>query len=329
MFPTPGPLARRANFYHQFAQFIAAGLGVTGALKQLHRAPPGREYRAPVEAVLRDLAAGNTFAEALQQRGEWLAPFDLALVRAGEHSGRLDAALRSLARHYEERAALARRLLADLAYPVLLLHAAALLLPVPGLLGPGGVGGYVLNVLVILVPAYAVALSALLLSRRRNSGWGRPVLERVLHGIPLVGAGRRHLALGRCAAALEALITAGVGIVEAWPLAAAASGSLALQREVADWPTRLAAGRTPAELLAQGKIFPELFVNQYHTGELTGALDDTLRRLADYHTNEGTQRLRLAAQWFPRLLYGVIAAWIAWRVIAFWSGYFEQINSVL
>jgi type II secretory pathway component PulF len=118
-------------------------------------------------------------------------------------------------------------------------------------------------------------------------------------------------------------------VLEAWPLAAAASGSPALQREVAAWRTALTAGRTPAELLQQSRCFPELFARQYQTGELSGALDDSLRRLAEYHTGEGALQLRLAAQWFPRLLYGIIAAWIAWKVISFWSGYFDQIRSVL
>jgi type II secretory pathway component PulF len=329
MFPSPGSLARRANFFHQLAQLTAAGLGVTGALQQLHRSPPGQEYRAPVAAALRDLAAGCTFAEALERRGDWLTPFDLAVVRAGEHSGRLEAVLQSLARHHEERAALARRLLADLAYPVLLLHAAALLLPVPELVGQGGVGAYVFGVLSVLVPLYALAALLGVLLSHRHAARSRAWMERVLHALPLVGAGRRNLALGRCAAALEALISAGVGVLEAWPLAAAASGSPALQREVAAWRTALTAGRTPAELLQQSRCFPELFARQYQTGELSGALDDSLRRLAEYHTGEGALQLRLAAQWFPRLLYGIIAAWIAWKVISFWSGYFDQIRSVL
>ena len=69
---------------------------------------------------------------------------------------------------------------------------------------------------------------------------------------------RHYLALSRLAAALEALISAGVNIVEAWDLAATASGSPALRRAVATWKPQLAAGRTPAELVRACPLFPEI-----------------------------------------------------------------------
>ena len=55
-----------------------------------------------------------------------------------------------------------------------------------------------------------------------------------------IGAARRRL---------EALISAGVNIVEAWDLAATASGSPALRRVVATWKPPLTAGQTPAEIV--------------------------------------------------------------------------------
>ena len=44
-------------------------------------------------------------------------PFDIALVQAGEHSGRLDAVFKLLAAYYNDRAALLRQMISDLAYP--------------------------------------------------------------------------------------------------------------------------------------------------------------------------------------------------------------------
>lgn len=329
MFLTPGPFTRRADFFHQLAQLTAAGAGLVGALRQLHRFPPSRDYRAPLAAVLADLDSGRAFSEALARRGGWLTDFELALIQAGERSGRLDAALRSLARHHQERAGLARRLRADLVYPALLLHAAVFLLPAPALAGAGGPAAYLAQVLAVLVPVHGLTAAAVVVSRSGRGPAFRSAMERGLGLFPLVGSGRRHLALGRCADALEALVSAGIGVVEAWPLAAAASGSPALAREVAAWRSPLAAGQTPAELLQRSREFPEVFANLYQTGEATGSLDDALRRLGGFHGAEGTRELRAAAQWFPRLLYGVIAAWIAWRALSFWSGYFERIQEVL
>ena len=48
--------------------------------------------------------------------------FDIALVNAGDRSGRLDACFKLLAGYYEERSKMARKMIADLQYPVFLFH---------------------------------------------------------------------------------------------------------------------------------------------------------------------------------------------------------------
>ena len=134
------------------------------------------------------------------------------------------------------------------------------------------------------------------------------------------------MALSRLAAALEALLSAGVTVVEAWELAAAASGSPALRRTVLAWRPRVQGGQTPAEAVSASPRFPELFANQYATGELSGTLDDTLRRLHRYYQEEGSRKLHTVAQWTPRAIYFAVALMIAWRVVGFWTGYFKQIG---
>src|SRR5258706_4914434 len=124
---TPGQFARRADFYHQLGQLTSAGLTIVTALEQLQRHPPGHSYRAPIQHLLRDLASGCTLTDALRQLGDWLPEFDIALLHAGEQSGRLEACLRALADYYTERSQLARQMFSNLAYPVFLLHFAILI----------------------------------------------------------------------------------------------------------------------------------------------------------------------------------------------------------
>ena len=116
-------------------------------------------------------------------------------------------------------------------------------------------------------------------------------------------------------------------MIEAWELAAAASGSPALRRTVLAWKPRVTAGETPAEAVSNSPQFPELFANLYHTGEISGQLDDTLRRLQSYYQEEGTRKLHALAQWTPRIIYFAVALMIAYRVIKFWTGYFQQIQN--
>ena len=88
-------------------------------------------------------------------------------------------------------------------------------------------------------------------------------------------------------------------------------------------------GRTPAEAVNASPGFPELFANQYTSGEISGKLDETLRRLHQYYQDEGSRKLHAVAQWTPRAVYFFIMMMIAVYVVRFWTGYFKQIGDVI
>lgn len=322
----PGQFSDRADFYHQTSTLITAGYGLPHALEHLRDNPPARGFRRPLNDILVHLREGFTFAESLKQTGAWLPEFDVALLEAGEQSGRLDSCLKLLASYYQERTRLARTVFSELAYPVFLLHAALLILGFPQLFLSGDWQRYLLTTVGVLVPIYVIMFLGIYLmqgSRRRSI---RIVLERLINFLPLIGRARRHLSLARLAMALESLLNAGVGIIHGWELAARASGSPALDREVSTWRPQIEAGMPPSELLRNNPCFPSVFANLYATGEASGRLDDHLSRLHTYYQESGTNILRQIAAWAPRLVYLLIAGFIAYRVIMFWVGYFRQIG---
>jgi type II secretory pathway component PulF len=323
---TPGQLATRGEFYHQLHQLTSAGFGLMQALEQLKRTPPARSYREPIRRLLENLAGGFTFGDSLERLGVWLPAFDVALLQAGEHSGRLDACFKLLADYYQDRARMTRQMIADLAYPIGLFHFAIFILPFAQLFASGNWVKYSMQTLGILVPIYIVlALVMYALQGRHGETW-RAWIERMLAPIPILGTARRYLALSRLSAALEALLSAGVTIIEAWGLAATASGSPALRRIVRSWEPQVRAGETPAEAVVASGRFPELFSHQYATGEISGKLDETLKRLHQYYLEEGTRKLRAVAQWTPRFVYLFVALMIAFRVVQFYTNYFQQVR---
>lgn len=326
---TPRQLQQRAELYHQLRQLTASGVTLLSALELLERNPPHRSFCAPLRRIQNAIRDGGTLSDALFQVRTWLPSFDVALLHAGEQSGRLPGCFQLLAEHYANRARLVRQVMGDLAYPLFILHFAVFIFPFPNLFLSGNVGTYLEQTVGLLAPFYLIVFALLYaLQSRRGEAW-REFVERALHPIPVLGTARRHLALARLAAALEALISAGVTIIEAWEIAALACGSPALRRAVARWQPQVHAGQTPAEAMSKASEFPELFANLYHTGEVSGKLDEALRSLHQYYQEEGTRKLHLVAQWSPRLAYFVIMLLIAWRIIQFYLGYFGQINDAV
>ena len=86
------------------------------------------------------------------------------------------------------------------------------------------------------------------------------------------------------------------------------------------------AGQTPAEAVTACGKFPDLFANQYHSGEVSGKLDETLRRLHTYYQEEGSRKIHTVAQWLPRIIYLIVALAIGYYIIHFWMNYFQQIE---
>jgi type II secretory pathway component PulF len=330
---TPGFLTHRGEFYHQLGSLLTAGVGIIQALEMVRTSPPARSYRRPITKVTQQIEQGYTLVESLANLGDWLPAFDLALLDAGEKSGRLPDSCRLLAQYYSERAQLARRIIGALIYPLVIGHLAVLIFPPSNLArlmqGTQGMAELLVGKLTLLLPIYlGVFLIAYACQARHGEFW-RSIMERCLRYVPSLGPARRALALARLSASLEALISAGVPILEAWRLSGQACGSPALRRSIDGWQPRLACGETPGQALQQTPRFPEMFRSLYLTGEQSGQLDDTLGRLHHHYQEEGSRRLQRFALWLPLLVYLVIMIAVAYFIVSFWLSYYQGIGEVL
>lgn len=323
---TPGQFSQRAELYHQLAQMTTAGISLSQALEQLQRHPPAPSFRAALHIVQGHLNGGSTFAEALRQSGDWVPSFDIALLQAGEQSGRLPECFRQISDQYRNRAQLLRSTLLALAYPLLILHFAILIFPLPrltGLILHGETFAFVAQKLSVLGPLYGTVAIGVLASQGQAGVW-RAFVEVALHFVPVLGRARRCLAVARLASALEALINAGVSIIEAWELAAAASASPALVRLVRGAKSQLYRGMPPSEMVSASGEFPGEFAHMYAAGELSGKLDESLRRAQVYFQEAGARKLKTFVFTCAGALILGIMLLVAWQVISFYLGYFKQ-----
>jgi type II secretory pathway component PulF len=329
---TPGQLTSRSHLFHQLSQVTAAGIGLIPALEILQRNPPQASMRAPIGRLLAQLHEGSTFGDSLERSGRWLSAFDVALLQAGEASGRLPDCFRVLSKYYDQRAQLARQVIGFAIYPLVVFHVAILIFPISrftDLILKGAVVPYVFQKLCVLLPIYAIAwFAAYTMQSTHGEPW-RAVMERLLARVPVLGKARRSLAIARLSLALEALLSAGVTVIEAWELAAAASGSPALRRVVARYTPELQAGRTPSDMVSSSPEFPSDFASLYYSGEISGTLDDALRRCHAMFEEEGSRKTKQFVFGLAGMLVGCVMLMAAWQIIRFYLGYFQQINDAI
>ncbi len=328
-FQPTASLRLRSVFYSQLAALLRAAIPIERILGQMVISPPAPPLRAIAKQLRTELDLGATWVQAFRSLPKWAPEFDYALIEAGERSGRLDEIFDTLARHHRERADNVRLMLSQAAYPLLVLHLAIFLVPLPGLVNGGTLLGYLSQTVGVLGVLYGVVAVLVWSSKGTHCEPWRALIERVSLKIPWLGPAQTALALGRLAGALEALVSAGVLVTEAWPLAARASGSPLIVRTLGAWPSELDSGRTPAELVGEATLFPETFVSSYSIGEMTGKLDEQLKWLADHYEEEGFKKLRVFAVVIPTLGYAVVAVWIAYYIFSFFRTYLGLINGLL
>lgn len=330
MIITPGQLTRRANFYFQLASLLSAGVPIIQAL-EMTRGKSRGTYAWNIGVIINALQQGATFGDSVNATGDWLPLFDRALLEAGEKSGRLDAGFKTLGDYYTERATMLREIISGMAYPLFILHLAVLIFPtgyLTRLFWNNGVQEFVLQKAAVLLPCYAiVAFLIYAFQGSRGAHW-RAMLERITNGLPLIGSARRDLAMARLSGAMEALLSAGVNIIQAWALAANATASARIKSAVGKAIPQMEAGVPPSETLHQSNVFPELFRSLYATGEMSGQLDTTLRRLRNHYDEQATLKLRNIANWTPKLAFLCVALGVGYSIIKFYMGYFEQINQL-
>jgi general secretion pathway protein F len=114
-------------FLRQLALLLGAGLTLEGALQTL--ADDASKGIAQFANSLRSsISGGDSFAEALERHPTIIEPAYIAMVRAGEASGKLDAILRAIVEDQTRKELLRERFNAAIRYPMFLVGSAVLVL---------------------------------------------------------------------------------------------------------------------------------------------------------------------------------------------------------
>lgn len=133
---------------------------------------------------------------------------------------------------------------------------------------------------------------------------------------------------------LSTLVGASIPLVDALSALYEQTDSPSMKKTIAQVRDSVNEGLAFAEALAQHKrVFPELYINMVRAGEVSGALDVVLLRLAEFM--EGQHRLKSrigSAMLYPIFLLGIsllVLLYLLTAVVPKVVGMFESMNQVL
>ncbi|HUK65394.1 MAG TPA: type II secretion system F family protein [Anaeromyxobacteraceae bacterium] len=309
------PPSTLARLCVQIAQTLEAGstLRALVATPVLSVLPRGVAERFRAE-VLADAPPSQVLA------GQGLLDAGLAaIVRASELQGELPTGLRWVGGELARRAKLRTTLLLALAYPLFLVLAAAVLLPLR-VAFTSGWGAYLRRVAPIFSGVGVLCFLVVYLSPRvsRTSPLRR-TLSGIARHLPLVGGASLCSALAAFAGVLGSSMRAGLKVREALALAAEGTSHPAFLGAGSRLVEKLDRGATLAEALRAVPAIPENFLSEVSAGELAGKLDEVLPALAEEHERRARLRWTFVAGALAAAVFALVTASVALEVVNGWT----------
>lgn len=275
------------------------------ALRTLTRQSEAEKARDVIGDVHAGLLEGRRLADAMARQPASFPPLYRAMVAAGETTGSLTTILARLADLLERQAEVRGKLIAALAYPIVLavvaigVVAALMIFVVPRVVEQFTDTGQQLPFLtraVIAISGFAANwwwLIALLLVAA-SFGWAaamrRPAFKarvdaRLLR-LPLLGRLLRDLYAARFARTLATMVSSRLPLVEGLRLTLPTIRNAALACATATIVDQVRAGGSLSAALRDAGVFPPLLVYMTASGESAGRLEVMLERAADYLERE-------------------------------------------
>ncbi|MBD3734134.1 MAG: type II secretion system inner membrane protein GspF [Sphingopyxis sp.] len=293
-----------ALFTRQLATLVEVA-PLEEALRTLTRQSEAESARAVIGDVHAGLLEGRRLADAMARQPGSFPPLYRAMVAAGETTGSLTTILARLADLLERQAEVRGKLIAALAYPVVLavvaigVVAALMIFVVPRVVEQFNDVGQQLPFLtraVIAISSFAASwwwLIALLIavatfgwvSAMRRPAFKAAVDARLL-GLPLFGRLLRDLYAARFARTLSTMVSSRLPLVEGLRLTVPTIRNAALAGATASIVDLVRAGGSLSAALRDAGVFPPLLVYMTASGESAGRVEQMLERAADYLERE-------------------------------------------
>jgi len=297
--------AELALLTRQLATLIGAGLPIDEALGALSEQAENERQRRMTVALRARVMEGASLAQAMAEFPESFPEIFRATVGAGEQSGRLSTVLEKLADYAEARDALKQKIIAALAYPVLL--AIVALAVVMGLLT--WVVPQIVGVFENLHQSLPLATRALMALSAFMRAWGWLVLIVLVVAIvgarialrsdavrfrwhawmlrvPLVGRLTRAANTARATRTLALLAESAVPLLDALGIAAQVVPNLPMREAMRRAAFKVREGSAFSRALGESGLFPPVALRLIASGERSGELPRMLGEAAAQQQRE-------------------------------------------
>jgi type IV pilus assembly protein PilC len=155
-----------------------------------------------------------------------------------------------------------------------------------------------------------------------------PTVDRLLNLWPVVGGARKNLAMARFTKVYQAGLVAGFSMSETASMAGEAAHSGTIHEASGRLAATAREGNALGPVFVAEKAFPRAFAKSYATAEESGMLDKDLKRWAKVFEENASGSVRMLSVVLPKLGYALIVGFVVWKLVSFYSGYYESLEQI-
>ncbi|HEY1786262.1 MAG TPA: type II secretion system F family protein [Pirellulales bacterium] len=289
------------------------------------------------------IAGGDNLTDALAATNEFFPPLFRELVDVGEQSGHLAEVLRSLAGNYEHQVTLRRRFRSEMAYPMMQLTAALLVVGViiwamgfigemtgtkPDILQLGLVGTRGLMIYFSFLAAVGVGGYVLWQKIRRGALWARP-LQNVIMRVPALSGALNTLALSRLTWALSLTLGAGMDLRRALDLSLRSTGTARFVEKIDPIWRSIRGGSEINEAMRDTGVFPSRIIDAIAVGERSGQLAETMELLSEQYQDEARAAMTVLTRLAGIGVWIMVASLIIFLIFRIFSQYLGVLDNAM
>ena len=300
------PFKELALFSRKLSFLLGAGVPNKTALTIVSEQLPGRGLPRLLPALTSKVEQGESFSNAIKGTGAFPA-FFCGFVAIGEATATLPQVMEQLADFYEDRAQTRDELTAALVYPIIvsLMMLGVVILAITFVLpGYSRIFAatdtplpaltqslirmsefFTANAALVGVCLFAMPFVVVAFVRSKR---GREIVAALELRIPLARLGINF----RLTQALHLLLSAGLPVSQALPLAEDVMHNIKVRRDISKISAQMGAGKPFWENLSEVKYIDPLLVGMARVGEETGSMPQTMEKSQAYYSREYKQAIR-------------------------------------
>ncbi|MDO9565334.1 MAG: type II secretion system F family protein [Candidatus Desulfaltia sp.] len=295
-------------FCRQFSTMIDAGLPIIQCLDILYSQQNNKTFKKMLKEIKDDVEGGDTFADALKKYPKAFDDLFVNMIAAGETGGILDVILSRLSAYMEKAAKLKAKIKGAMTYPIVTMIIAVIVVSIIMVFvipvfeemfkGMGGALPLPTQIVVnmsrfikanILYIIAAIVFIIFALKRFYKTDKGHALLDDLFLRLPVMGMLLRKGAVSKFTRTMSTMLSSGVSILDALDIVAKTAGNRTIEAAIYDVRSGISEGRTMAEPLSESGVFPSMVCQMISVGESTGALDEMLKKIADFYDDEVDQ----------------------------------------